>query len=122
MQSQLRLLCIDDEELGLRIRKAVFEHAGYDVRAAHTAQDAIELFQSQHFDAVVLDYLMPDANGGTVAAALKAIHPHVPILLLSAYAGIPQETLQLVDAHLPKGSPPQELLRKLKSILVKSGQ
>lgn len=117
MSEKLRLLCIDDEEIGLKVRKAVLERADYEVLTAQTAQSGIELFKTMSFDGVVLDFLMPDANGGEIAAALKSIRPEVPILLLSAYVNLPQDVLQLVEAQVLKGAGPQELLHQVKEMI-----
>ena len=80
-----RVLCIDDEVLGLEIRKVVFERAGYTVLTALEGNAAIKVFMENQIDAVVLDYAMPGMNGSQVARALRQLKPEVPILLLSAY-------------------------------------
>ena len=117
MNQKLRLLCIDDEEIGLRVRKVVFERAGYEVLTAQTAQSGIELFKTGSFDAVILDFMLPDANGGEIAAALRTIRPQVPILLLSAYINLPEEVLQNVDEQVLKGAGPEQLLRQVKAMI-----
>lgn len=117
MQQKLRLLCIDDEEIGLKVRKTVLERAGYEVFAAQTAPSGIELFKNMNFDAVVIDFLMPGTNGAETAATLRSIRPEVPILLLSAYVNLPEAALRLVDAHLLKGEGPQELLHQVKNLI-----
>ena len=117
MPQKLRLLCIDDEEVGLRVRKAVFERAGYEVLTAQNAQTGIELFKTLEFDGVVLDFLIPGANGGDIAAALKDIRPEVPILLLSAYVNLPDNVLRQVDAQVLKGAGPEEMLRQVQAMI-----
>ena len=117
MPKKLRLLCIDDEEVGLRVRKAVFERAGYEVLTAQNARDSIELFKTLEFDGVVLDFLMPGTNGGDIAAALKNIRPEVPILLLSAYVNLPDHVVQQVDAQVLKGAGPEEMLRQVQAMI-----
>jgi CheY-like chemotaxis protein len=114
---KLRLLCIDDEDIGLRVRKAVLERAGYEVLTAQTAQSGIELFTSGSFDCVILDFLMPGTNGGEIAATLRRIRPEVPILLLSAYVNLPEEVLQKVDAQVLKGAGPEQLLRQVRTMI-----
>ena len=79
------ILCIDDEVLGLEIRKVVLEREGYVVYTATDGQTGIRIFRQQPIDAVVLDFAMPGMNGGAVAMALREIRPNIPILLLSAY-------------------------------------
>lgn len=117
MPQKLRLLCIDDEEIGLRIRKAVFERAGYEVLTAQNVQTSIELFKTGKIDGVVLDFLMPGVNGGEIAAVLRSIHPEIPILLLSAYVNLPEDVLQTVDAQMLKGAGPEELLYQVKTMI-----
>jgi CheY-like chemotaxis protein len=68
-------------------------------------------------DAVVLDYQMPGLNGDVVAAKMKALKSHVPIMLLSAYGPLPKIKLEPVDTFLSKSQPPQILLSTLQDLL-----
>jgi CheY-like chemotaxis protein len=77
------ILCIDDERLGLDIGKRVLASAGYRVLTARSGEEGIRLFQSESFDAVVLDYWMPSLNGIATAHRLKRINPPVPLIILS---------------------------------------
>jgi CheY-like chemotaxis protein len=114
------ILCIDDEALGLQIRRTVLEHAGYRVLTAEDGPTGLELFRSNAVDGVVLDYYMPEMDGGAVAEAVRRERPDVPIMLLSAYINLPPETVALVDVTLLKGEGPLELLEKLR-LMLKSG-
>jgi CheY-like chemotaxis protein len=111
------ILCIDDETLGLRIRKTVLEHAGYRVLTAEDGATGLDLFRGNAVDGVVLDYYMPEMDGGVVAETMRRERPDVPIMLLSAYINLPAETIALVDVTLLKGEGPQELLEKLRQML-----
>jgi CheY-like chemotaxis protein len=111
------ILCIDDEALGLRIRKTVLEHAGYRVLIAEDGLTGLTLFRGHAVDGVVLDYYMPEMDGGAVAEAMRRERPEVPIMLLSAYINLPPETVALVDVTLLKGEGPVELLEKLRRML-----
>ena len=68
----------------------------------------------------MLDYAMPEMNGGQVAAEMKRRDPHIPILLLSAYFDIPNKDLEWIDARLIKGGPPT-LFLSLIDILLGTG-
>jgi CheY-like chemotaxis protein len=68
-------------------------------------------------DAVVLDYSMPGMHGGEVARRMRQSKPHVPILLLSAYVGLPDEVSSLVDVYMTKGEGAPALLNTLGSLL-----
>lgn len=111
------LLCIDDEALGLQIRKAVLEKAGYRVITALDGANGLTLFWDQPVSGVVLDYFMPGMDGGQVAAEMRKRRPEVPILLLTAYINLPPEVVTIVDYTLLKGEGPQELLSKIGEML-----
>jgi CheY-like chemotaxis protein len=111
------ILCIDDELIGLRVRRILLERAGYTVLGALDGTEGIELFARHPIDAVVLDYAMPGMNGAEVALRLRELRPEVPILLLSAYLGLPHEVTSLVDVYMTKGEGAPMLLKKLHVML-----
>jgi CheY-like chemotaxis protein len=115
------ILCIDDEALGLEIRKAVLERAGYQVLTAVDGPAGLSLFRGNAVDGVVLDYYMPEMDGGAVAEAMRRERPEVPIMLLSAYINLPANVVELADVTVLKGEGPQELLEKLRAMLHSAG-
>ena len=58
-QRQL-VLCIGDQEDGLRIRKLFLETMGYEVLTAASGRAGLDLMAAHPIDAVVLDYRMPE--------------------------------------------------------------
>ncbi|WP_446742776.1 response regulator [Silvibacterium acidisoli] len=113
------LLCIDDEKLGLEIRKTVLERAGYRVITALDGNSGLDLFRTQPIDGVVLDFFMPGMDGGQVAAEMRRSRPEIPILLLTAYINLPQEVVKMAEFTLLKGEGPEELLSKIRLMLEK---
>ena len=111
------VLCVDDEALGLQIRRALLEMAGFKVLTALDGKTAISLFETNTIDIVLLDYLMPEMDGGRVAAVMRKIKPKVPILLHSACVDLPQETVDLVNATLSKGEGPEMLISRLQLLI-----
>jgi CheY-like chemotaxis protein len=111
------VLCVDDEVVGLRVRKILLERAGYQVLTATDGYSGLELFATHPVDAVVLDYSMPGMHGGEVAKKMRQTKPGIPILLLSAYVGLPIEVSSLVDIYMTKGEGAPVLLQKLGSLL-----
>ena len=116
-QEPYLVLCVDDELIGLKVRKILLERAGYRVLTAPDGSTGLEIFATQPVDCVVLDYSMPGMNGGEVAAKMREAKPQIPILLLSAYIGLPSEVLSMVDLCMTKGEGPPVLLNKLDSLL-----
>ncbi len=117
--SRLRktILCIDDHWNGLIGRKMLLEKNGYEVLEATCGDEGLKLFRSHSVDAVVLDYQMPGMNGDVVAARMKRLKAHIPILLLSAYGSLPEGKLESVDTFLTKSQEPQVLLPALQVLL-----
>lgn len=111
------ILCIDDEEVGLRVRKLVLERAGYRVLTGMNGDAGLGIFSSEEVGAVVLDYFMPGMNGAEVAAEMKRKRPDVPIILLSAYIDLPPEVVGMVDCTILKGDGPEALLVKMREYL-----
>jgi len=111
------ILCIDDHWNVLIGRKMLLENNGYEVLEATGGDEGLKLFLSHSVDAVVLDYQMPGMNGDVVAAKMKRINSHVPIMLLSAYGPLPKRKLKAVDTFLCKSQPPKILLSTLQDLL-----
>jgi DNA-binding response OmpR family regulator len=113
MQSPTRMtvLCVEDEDQQLKLRKLLFESEGFNVITAQTGLKALELFQANAVDAVVLDYWMAGMNGMAVATELKRLRPTIPIIVLSGWTSLPGETIGLVDAWFQKAQiQPTELV------------
>ena len=111
------LLCVDDEPLGLEVRKVVLQRQGYDVLTATSGREALKVFADNPITAVILDYSMPEMNGCQIAAELKRMNPAVKILLLSAYLDLPDEVTKYVDARAVKATSPKAFLSALQQLL-----
>ena len=111
------VLCIDDDPRTLAIREALFHGAGFQVFSVVKGCEGIGLANQQNFDAIVLDYAMPDMNGEEVARALKLAHPAVPIVLCSGEYNIPESVFELVDAFVTKGDAPEFLIKTIQSVI-----
>ncbi|HEY4900146.1 MAG TPA: response regulator [Terriglobales bacterium] len=111
------VLCVDDEKIGLRVRKIMLESRGYAVLTATNGPDGLRVFDENHVDLVLLDYFMPDLNGGEVASEMRRRRPDVPIVFLSAYFSLPPEALELANAFITKGDPPDVLIDRIQQLL-----
>ena len=117
MAQAATLLCIDDEVLGLEIRRVVLEREGYVVLTANDGAAGLALFGQNQVDAVILDYAMPDMDGAQVAQALRRIRPGIPILLLSAYLSLPPMVTGMVDIVANKGDGALSLLARVRDLV-----
>ena len=81
------VLLIEDNELACRSTARVLRSCGYTVTTAGGGLEGLEKYRAQvpAFQAVVLDWTMPQMTGADTAAALYAIDPNVRILAISGY-------------------------------------
>jgi CheY-like chemotaxis protein len=77
------LLCIEDNESHLSLRRAVLEKDGYSVLAATTASQALQMLRQSTVSLVISDHLLQGTTGTELAKEIKKIKPHVPILIYS---------------------------------------
>jgi len=110
------ILCVDDEPNQLALRRLMLERVGYRVLTAETPAKAMEIFRADSIDLVILDYFMPGQNGLGLARELLK-QRKLPIVMLSAYAELPGESLGTADAWILKGAASGELLNKLADLL-----
>jgi CheY-like chemotaxis protein len=110
------ILCIDDEEPGLRVRKLVLEAQGYIVLATTSAEECLQLFRDNDIDLVLSDHLLPTLTGTELAQRMKQIKPAVPIALLT---GLPEPPsgMEYADCLIVKGEDINVFLRKVSELL-----
>jgi DNA-binding response OmpR family regulator len=106
----MTVLCVEDEDVQLELRKLVFESAGFEFIGAQTGTEALEIFRTRPISAVVLDYWMSSMNGLAVATEMKQLRPTIPIIMLSGFASLPGEGVGVVDAWLQKARAEPEVL------------
>ncbi len=112
------ILCIDDADIALRVRKLLLVSEGYDVLPAHSAEDGLELFKQNPVDLVIADHFLSAKTGTEIAREMKGLKPEVPILIISAAAEKPPG-LEFADGFLAKGEPPNILLDTIAHLLAK---
>jgi PAS domain S-box-containing protein len=86
----LRILFVDDDPIMLKSLSDTLGQDGHSVVLADGGQRAIDTFRAalargEHFDAVITDLGMPHVDGRTVAAAIKAAAPRVPVVMLTGW-------------------------------------
>ncbi|MBD2563808.1 MULTISPECIES: response regulator [Nostoc] len=94
-----RLLVIDDEDSVREIIQISLESvAGWDILTASSGREGIEIAESEHPDAILLDVMMPEMDGPTTFKQLQATVAtcDIPTIMLTAKAQ-PEEKQQLRD-------------------------
>ena len=119
MRPKRTILCVDNNEQSLSIRKVMLETRGYRVLASTSAQEALEIFRRGGVDLVLSDLVMPECDGRKLVQQVKGMSPETPAILLSGKVGGYDGELP-ADVFLPKGMvAPMELLERIRMLLVR---
>ena len=110
------ILSVDDEHGVLFSRYKVLSAEGYAVMSASDGVQALGIFGTEKIDLVLLDFVLPDMDGGALAQAIKALSPEVPIVMVSG-AEVPEHCLSLCDGLVRKGDGVEPLLRAVRNLL-----
>lgn len=112
------ILCIDDDDISLRVGKLLLASVGFNVLTANSGEDGLELFKHNLIELVIADHFLSDRTGAEIAKQMKQLKPGVPILILSAAVEKPDD-LESADAFVAKGEPPQLVLDTIAHLLAK---
>lgn len=114
------VLCIDDRPQLLELRKAVLQSHGYHVKMALSGHVAMKMLMEALVDAVLLEYKSEGLDVEAVASHLKLRFPSIPIILLSAYASMPERILWLVDEYVMRSELSERLLPTIERVAGRS--
>ena len=120
MSGEYKILLVEDEEtlaVGLEFN---LTEEGYTVTWARDGRIALELFNAQEYDLIILDIMLPYVNGFEVAKKVREKSPQMPILILTARSGVEDRIKGLeigADDYLAKPFHLQELLLRIKGML-----
>lgn len=121
---QKRILLVEDEEHLIDAIKLNLELEDYTVKIAEDGKKAIDLWENQRFDLILLDIMLPNVDGLTVCETIRLKDSEIPILILSAKGSSTDRILGLkagADDYLLKPFNLEELLLRIQ-ILIKKGE
>lgn len=119
MRPKKTILCVDDNEQALSVRKFMLETRGYRTLASLVPEEALEFFRRGGIDLVLSDLHMPRMDGNELARRMKEIAPEVPILLMSGSVKVFDRAAH-ADSFLPKGAcAPAEVLDRVRMMLAR---
>jgi two-component system response regulator CpxR len=119
MKPKRTILCVDDNEQSLSIRKVMLETRGYRVIACSSAAEALEHFRKGGVDLVLTDLVMPGVDGTRLIDEVKSVSPETPTILFSGKIRIYDRDTR-ADVFLPKGMyAPAELLERIRVLLIR---
>ncbi|WP_197455404.1 response regulator [Stieleria neptunia] len=79
----IKLLCIDDDVLGLKSLTVLMQTLGYQIDCAENAVTGLEMIRAGDYDLVMTDMNMPGMNGLLLTQEIKKIVPETPVIVIT---------------------------------------
>lgn len=115
----MRVLIIEDDKDLCRMIALSLKQAGYETDSCHTGSDGLHYAESQIYDVIILDRMLPELDGLTVLEALRRRHILTPIILATALDGLHDRIDGLdagADDYLVKPFAVEELMARIRAI------
>lgn len=120
----MKILLVEDSEAIILGLDYLFKEEGFDCAAARTCREALQLWESEHFDIVVLDISLPDGNGFDLCRSMKR-REEIPVIFLTAR----EEEQDVVrgfdlgaDDYIIKPFRNRELISRIRNALRRAGK
>lgn len=115
----MRLLLAEDEQALSKALTTILERNNYSVDAAHDGQEALEYLETDNYDGIILDIMMPKIDGITVLQEIRKKGNLIPVLLLTAKSEIDDKVIGLdagANDYLTKPFNSRELLARIRAM------
>ena len=112
------LLCEDEVELSNALM-AILKHNNYSVDAVYDGEEALQYLETENYDGVILDIMMPKIDGLTVLKTIREQGNNVPVLMLTAKSEIDDKVSGLdygADDYITKPFIAKELLARIRAM------
>ncbi len=122
--SPIRALVVDDEPALGDLLSTVLRYEGWAVETALSGQAALRSARATPPDVIVLDVMLPDLTGIEVLRRIRALHPHVPVLFLTAKDAVEDRIAGLTaggDDYVTKPFSLEEVVARLRGLLRRAG-
>lgn len=123
VERKTSILLVEDEENLHEALKLNLELEGYDITSAYDGVAALNKVQSEYFDLIILDVMLPEMDGINVTETIRISNNEVPILILSAKNSSADRVLGLkkgADDYLTKPFNLEELLLRIHKLIDKN--
>jgi two-component system alkaline phosphatase synthesis response regulator PhoP len=121
--SRANILLVEDEENLHEALKLNLELEGYEVTSAYNGIEAVDAVNGEYFNLIILDVMLPEMDGISVAETIRIRNNEVPILMLSAKNTSADRVLGLkkgADDYLTKPFNLEELLIRIGKLIEKN--
>ncbi|MCD6391138.1 MAG: response regulator [Dehalococcoidia bacterium] len=124
MKQRPKILLVDDDVDLVKVMRGALESKAYEVVVAYNGQEGLEKARKEKPDLVVLDILMPEANGFTFADQFRKdpVLAKIPVLALTSFSeSLGQPFPFEVSEYIVKPIKPKDLVAKVEESLKKAG-
>lgn len=115
-----QILLVEDDDAIADVVKLNLDEAGYDVSRESNGTEAVRRIDGQRFDLVLLDLMLPGADGWDICKQLRALPEYVPLIIISARSAEAHRVLGLelgADDYLAKPFSVLELVARVRALL-----
>src|SRR5512143_2893312 len=116
------VLILDDEPVIRDVLGSVLTKAGFATREAATAAEGLDRLAKEAIDLLLLDLMLPDRPGLEVLSEVKARHPEVPVVVVTAYSSVESAISAMREGafhYIPKPFRNEEVVHVVKQALEK---
>lgn len=120
----MKLLVIEDEVLLANSLKTLLEKENFDVECVYNGEDGLAYANTNIYDLIILDVMLPKLNGYEVANQVRMNHCGTPILMLTAKSELDDEIMGLdagADYYLTKPFDSRKLLACINALIRRQG-
>jgi two-component system, OmpR family, response regulator len=115
----MRILVVEDEHKIANAIKRGLEQEKYAVDIAYTGNKGLDLAETEEYDLLILDLMLPEIDGLTITKTLRSNKNHTPILILTAKGDVSEKVAGLdsgADDYLTKPFSFEELLARVRAL------
>lgn len=116
----MRILVVEDEHKIANSIKKGLEQENFSVDLVYDGEAALDIAETEEYDCIVLDLMLPKINGDQVCSQLRKDENHTPIIMLTAKSELEDKIYGLTigaDDYLTKPFAFEELLARIKALL-----
>lgn len=120
----MRILLAEDEIALSGALSAILKHNNYSVDTVHDGETTLEYLETEIYDLLILDIMMPKKDGITVLKELRKHNNQIPVVMLTAKSEIDDKILGLdcgADDYVTKPFVAKELLARIRAITRRKG-
>ena len=119
MKNRKNILVIDDEPIVLDSCRRILNREGFEVKGAMNGREGLKKIEEDKYDAVLVDWKLPEIDGMEVLRIIKKNHPDIIVVMITGYPSVESAVKAMklgVSDYVSKPFTPEEL----KEVIIKA--